>query len=302
MNRMLIEKYIPFIEEISQKYNYDNNIKHLLYLIIPAFIVKYKYKESLILESFKNIPIIINSKQEKYINAYYTSIPTYQNNNIITTKYIVINNYEKIPLVKLLDNLVHEFNHAINSYNKEINIKNNILYLRTGLTNTIYNLPDLTPKNKLPTYILEEIINTRQTEIIIDIIKNYNDKSLEEIATTIYNINNETNTNYQSKAYLLETTILKDLLSNETFIYTLENLRIEGNINNIESWFNNITGIKNSYNNLNKKLNQIMDIEKNIDNIKFFKNRKLNQIKSLIKDIQYIIKIFNENTHYIPNK
>ena len=93
MNKQLIERYIPFIEKISNIYNYDNNIKHLLYLIIPAFITKYKYKEQLILDTFKNIPIIISKDKNKTINAYYTSLPTYKENKITTQKYIVINNY-----------------------------------------------------------------------------------------------------------------------------------------------------------------------------------------------------------------
>ena len=45
MNNNLVNKYIPLVDEISNKYNYNSNIKHLLYLIIPAFITKYTYKE-----------------------------------------------------------------------------------------------------------------------------------------------------------------------------------------------------------------------------------------------------------------
>lgn len=298
MNRNLIERYIKEINNICKKYQYDNNITHLLYLIIPAFVTKYKYKEQLILNTFNNIPIIISKEKSEYINAYYTSIPTYQENKIVTKKYIVINNYEKIPLVKLLDNLVHEFNHAINSYNNEILKDNNTLYLRTGLTYATYSLPNLTPKEKLPSYILEEIINTRQTETIIDTIKNYQDTSLETISNTIYAINNETNSNYKSNAYYLETQILTKLLNNKTFIYTLENLRLEGNIKDIESWFNNITGIKDSYNILIKKLNDIINLELKLSNAKYFKNHYISKIKSLSKDIFYIIDTFNSNCNY----
>ena len=298
MNNFLIEKYIPFVEGLCKKYDYDNNIRHLLILIVPAFVHKYKYKSQLIEDVFNSIPIIINNKSEKYVNAYYTSVPVFKNNIIKTNKYIVINNYGKISLIKLLDNLIHEFNHAINSYNKEINTSNNILYLRTGLTYTTYFLPSLKPKAKMPTYILEEIINTKQTELIIDNIKNLKCGVNEEINNTIYNINKETKKNYESMAYALETNILKELLSNNTFIYTLENLRIEGNIEDIEGWFDNITNMKNSYNTLNNKLYKIMTIEENYESTRFLKKRKIEQIKSLIKDINYIIKIFNENTHH----
>lgn len=299
MNSNLINKYIPIINNISLKYNYDNNIKHLLYLIIPAFITKYKHKEQLITNTFKNIPIIIKNEKNNYINAYYTSIPTYTNNNITTNKFIIINNYQKISLINLLDSLIHEFNHAINSYQKEINIKDNILHLRTGLTYITYSLPNLTPKEKLPTYILEEIINTKQTESIINLIKNYQDKSHDFISNIIYALNNETNSNYTSNAYYLETHILSKLLSNKTFIYTLENLRIEGNIEDIEPWFNNITNIKDSYNTLINKLNKIINLETKLTTTKFFKKRLISKIKYESKNIIYIIESFNKNCHYI---
>ena len=297
MNKELINRYINIINSISITNNYDNNIKHLLYLIIPAFITKYKYKEQLILKKKKNTPIIISNKEEKYINAYYTSIPRKIDNNIATQKYIIINNYNKISLITLLDSLVHEYNHAINSYKNEILIKNNTIYIRTGLTYITYYKDNLKPKEKLPSYILEEIINTKQTETIIDLIKNYQDKSNDIINNTIYAINNETNKNYNSNAYYLETNILKPLLTNKTFIYTLESLRLEGQIDDIESWFNNITNIKNSYQTLINDLNKLIELEKQLTKTKLFKSRIISKIKSTIKDLNYIINIFNENSH-----
>ena len=89
-----------------------------------------------------------------------------------------------------------------------------------------------------------------------------------------------------------------NLLTNNTFIYTLENLRIEGNIDDIEIWFNNITGIKDSYNIIIKKLNKIMELENKLANIKHFKNFTINKIKSQINDIKYIIDTFNKNCNF----
>ena len=264
MNSRLVEKYIPFINNLSNKYQYNSNITHLLYLIIPAFISKYSLtKEQLILSTFQNVKIIISPEKDKNIQAYYTSIPSYQENKIVTTKYIIIKNYENISLIQLLDNLVHEFNHAINSYQQEIKIKDNILFLRTGLTFASYTLPNLTPLKKDASYILEEILNTNQTEQIINIIKTYQDTSNFEISNTIYAINNETTSNYTSKSYYLENILFKKILENKTFISTLNNLRITGNIEDIEYWFNNITAIPNSYNLLNNYLENIMESEKN---------------------------------------
>lgn len=286
------------VDEISLKYNYDNNIKHLLYLIIPAFITKYKYKEKLIIDTFENTPIMINDKESKYVNAFYTSIPKQDGNNITTNKYVIINNYNKISLINLLDSLVHEYNHAINSYLKEVIVKDNIIYIRTGLTFITYDKNTFKSIEKLPSYILEEVINTRQTEAVIDIIKNYKDNDIELINNTIYAINSETKNNYESKAYFLEMKILMKLLTNNTFIYTLENLRIEGNIDDIEIWFNNITGLNNSYNNMIRDLNKIIKLEDKLVNIKHFRSFTINKIKSLINDINYIVDTFNKNCNF----
>jgi len=286
MNNKLVEIYIPLIDEISIKYNYDSNIKHLLYLIIPAFITKYTIsKERLVLNTFKETKIITSKNKDKSIQAYYTSIPNYFDNKIIATKYITIQNYENISLIQLLDNLVHEFNHAINSYNKEIKIKDNILYLRTGLTHASYTLPSLTPIKKDNSYILEEILNTNQTESIINIIKNYNDPENTLLNTTIYSINNETSKNYTSKSYYLENLLFKRILENKTFISTLNNLRISGDIDDIENWFNNITNIPNSYQQLNEHLQTIMSLEEKLINQKYFKSLTINKIKKYIEKI-----------------
>ena len=124
-SKLIIEREKKFIDEISDKYNYDSNIRHLLYIIIPAFIIKYgTNKEKLILNTFKNIKIRITNQEDKMVKAYYSSTPRKINNEYTTIKYMMIQNYNNIGLVELLDNLVHEFNHAVNSYLNEIKVTN----------------------------------------------------------------------------------------------------------------------------------------------------------------------------------
>lgn len=297
MNDRIIERYSKLVEDISLKYNYDSNIKHLLYLIIPAFSIKYKYREKLINDTFSSIPIMINKEKTGNVNAYYTSIPRSDNGKITTNKYIVVNNYEKISLVTLLDSLVHEYNHAINSYNNEIKEENNLIYVRTGLTFITYNKNTFNSVSKLPSYVLEEVINTKQTTMIIDIIKSYKG-GIDFINNTIYAINGETANTYESKAYLLETKVLEGLINNKTFIYTLEDLRLNGQIDDIEAWFNNITGIRNSYNDLIKDLNKLMELELKYAKTKYFKGRITSKLKSVIRDINYVVTVFNDNCNY----
>ena len=117
------------------------------------------------------------------------------------------------------------------------------------------------------------------------------------INNVIYAINNETSKHYESRAYYLETKALMNLLSNKTFIYTLENLRIEGNIADIEVWFDEIMGNKNSYQNLIYKLNKLVILEEKLEYTKYFKGIIIGKIKSLVKDIDYMASIFNKNSN-----
>jgi len=299
MDSKLVHRYFSFVEDISEKYGYDSNIKHLLFLIIPAFIKKYSiYKENLILNTFKNVKIIISKEKSSIVEAYYTSIPSYDNNKISTNKYIVIQNYENISLVQLLDNLVHEFNHAVNSYQKEIVILDNVLFLRTGLTYASYSIPKMDPIKKDDSYVLEEILNTSQTEDIINIIKGYSDEKDDRIYATVYSLNHETDDTYTSKSYYLEHTIFRPILDNRTFLSTLNNLRISGDIEDIDDWFNHITGIDNSYYLLNQYLKEMIELEEELGNKKLFKGRIINKIRDLIAKVTDIINVFNQNCGY----
>ena len=299
MDSKLVHRYFSFVEDISEKYGYDSNIKHLLFLIIPAFVKKYSiHKENLILNTFRSVKIIISKEKNDLVEAYYTSIPSYDNGKIITNKYIVIQNYENISLVQLLDNLVHEFNHAVNSYQKEIVIRDNTLFLRTGLTYASYSIPRLEPIKKDDSYVLEEILNTSQTESIIDVIKEYSGVDDDKIYATVYSINHETDDTYTSKSYYLENTIFRPILDNRTFLSTLNNLRISGDIEDIEDWFNHITGIDNSYNLLNQYLKEMMELEEELGSKKLFRGKVINKIRDLIATVTDIINIFNQNCGY----
>lgn len=293
-NNRIIEREKEFIEKISDKYNYDSNIRHLLYIIIPAFIIKYGLdKEKLILNTFENIRITNSSKKDDRVLAYYISVPIIIDNKYITKKNMVIQNYNNISLINLLDNLVHEFNHAVNSYLNEIKETKNYLYIRTGLTNRIYKKDNLSFIKKEDSYILEEIINTKQTNDIINIIKTFDNDN-----DTIYAINSETENKYNSNSYYLQSYITKEILNNRTFISTLENLRLNGEISEIEKWFDDIIGEKDSYKEFIKELREIHDLEIEYSNRKIFKKFILNKIRDKSTDIMETIKKFNNNVNF----
>ncbi len=281
----MIEKYIPIIDEIGLKYNYPDNIKHLLYVVLPAFVIKYK-KEQFIIDCLNNIPIIITGKEDPKIQALYVSYP-YLEETIKTKKVIYLNRYNNIPFLQLLDNLVHELNHAINSYKNEIKIHEGYFYLRTGLTKIKYSLKDKKMVEKSKSYVLEEIINSKQTENIINIISNLESDN-EVIKNTIYAVKSSINGNYISPAYFNLKYYCKKLLDNKTFLLTLENLRIDGNIDDIEKWFNDIY-VEGGYQELINTLYELKDLQ-NKKGI-FIKNKINKLIIKLIK----ICEEFNKN-------
>ena len=297
-SNLVIEKEKAFIDQISDRYEYDDNMRHLLYIIIPAFVIKYGIKnESLILNTFRDIRIIKSEKQDKYVKAYYSSHPVYENGEYSTVKFMVIQNYNKISLIDLLDNLVHEFNHAVNSYRDEIRVTKNYIYLRTGLTYRVYKKDPLSFVRKDPSYLLEEIINTKQTEEVINIIKSF-DFENRDISNTIYAINNETDHKYNSNSYYLESYACKQILENRTFINTLANLRLVGEVFNITKWFDDITGQEGSYKELIYLLNKIYDLEKEYVDRKLFKSLTLGKIRETSRKIMRIVETFNNNVNY----
>ena len=292
---LLIEREKVFIDNICDKYNYDTNIRHILWIIIPAFIMKYGLdKEKLVLDTFKNTTIYSSNKDSQMIRAYYSSILVKRNDNYNTIKKMVIHNYNKITLVELVDTLAHEFNHAINSYSNEIKVDDKYIYLRTGLTYRIYNKKTLSFIKKDSSFILEEIINTKQTEDVINIIKNMKLKD-STLNNTVYAINSETNNKYNSSSYNLQSSICRKIMENRTFISTLEKLRLAGEIYDIEKWFDDIVGENNKYKEFITLLNEIYELEILYNEKKYFKSRLLNKIRNKSNKILLIVNKFNEN-------
>ncbi|MBR3210985.1 MAG: hypothetical protein IKF71_03495 [Bacilli bacterium] len=295
---LVIQREKGFIDKICDANGYDQNIRHLLYAIIPAFIIKYGVnKENLILNTFRDIKIVISDVKDKHIKAYYSSKPIQVGEEYKTAKYMVLQNYSDTDLVNLIDNLVHEFNHAINSYVNEVKVTKNYLYLRTGLTYRIYKKDSLTFVKKDSSYILEEIINTKQTEEIINIMKSF-DVSNRDLDNMIYALNSETHHKYSSNSYYLESSICKQILQNRTFIHTLANLRIDGEVYDIQKWFDDITGEEGSYKELVRLLNEIYDLELEYANKKLLKGFTLNKIRDTSRSIMKIVEKFDRNVNY----
>ncbi len=289
------------VDHLTEEYHYPSNISHLLYLIVPAFIVKYGVQnERYILRSFEQIPILINDRNDPVYQAYYSAIPKEVDGKIITTKGIVLNHYENIELMQLLDNLVHEFNHAINSINNEVLWDEKEIKVRTGLSYIIYDRNTLKPIKKEESSIIEEIINTKQTELIIDVIHSFYQYEFTDPAITnaLYSIHSSIDRNYQSNAYLLQSLVCQSLMENKTFISTLENLRFQGNIEGISDWFDHMTGMPNSFQRLISLLNQTLKLQMELNDKKGIRFFKINKIRSFNEEAMNIVEKFNQNCNY----
>lgn len=279
-----INKYITFVDEISENYEYENNIRHLLYLIVPAFVAKYGVaNENTILNCFRNVKIYVNTTHDDIVAATFNRSLKKGNEGYYTDKFVMINNYTESSLPILIDNIVHEFNHAINSYNNEIMYNDKTIRVRTGLSTLNYDRDTLKFTDKSKEVALEEILNTHQTEEIIDIINSFGKFSIDnsELSNTLFALKHEIGRdNYVSDAYLYQKQICSILINNKTFTPTINNLRLKGMIDDIPSLFDNVIGENGSYDKLNNILTDMHTLIIKYSNSKFFKNRILNKIKA----------------------
>jgi len=87
-------------------------------------------------------------------------------------------------------------------------------------------------------------------------------------------------------------------MKNKTFIPTVENLRFRGNVDDIEKWFDDITGIFGSYKKLTNLLDEILKSDSELSKVKFFKKFKINNIMAKSREVLDIVNIFDKNCIY----
>lgn len=87
-------------------------------------------------------------------------------------------------------------------------------------------------------------------------------------------------------------------MENKTFISTLENLRFKGNVEEVDYWFDNITGIENSFHRLVHILNQTLELQMKLEKNKGIRFMIINKIRSLNSEAMRIVEVFNRNCNY----
>ena len=298
----LIDRYVSFVDKISNKYHYESNIKHLLYLIVPAFVIKYDIKnENQILRCFDEIPITVTGTENKNITASFSRILIKKNSGYETKKFILLNEYKTADLINMLDNIIHEYNHAINSINYEISYDDEYVKVRTGLSYILYDKKSLKPLRKSKEVALEEIINTAQTSEIINIINSFNKEEIDNIEfnNVLYSLRNDIGKDiFESDAYEYDSLITKELIKNKTFTPTITKLRYKGLIEDIPSLFDNVIGKDGEYKRLNELLTEIHNLEYKYMDATLFKNRILNEIRNKSRMVLNIINDYDNKCIY----
>lgn len=297
-----LDKYILFVDEISKKFRYDDNIRHILYVIVPAFISQYGVSnEAFILKCFREIKIYASGNSNSLVTATFNRSLQRMDGNYFTEKYIVINNYGSISIPVLMDNIIHEFNHAVNSINNEISYDEKIIKVRTGISTIIYDKKSLKYIKKSDEEALEEILNTVQTEELINKINSFSKFSIQnsELSNMLYNLKFEIpEDGYKSNAYSYHKYICNELVNNKTFTPTINNLRFKGFIEDIPNLFDTVIGRDGSYQKLNKLLTEIHELVLKYSKSKLFKERLLNKIKSKASEVTDLIKEYDVKCIY----
>lgn len=293
-------KYVNFTDSLCDRLGYSYSIRHLLYVIIPAFIIKYGMEnEKTVIECFRNTKIYTKKDMPNGIEAYFGRDLLYDG-KYYSEKYIVVK--AQSAYLNFIDSIVHEFNHAINSMKNEIKILNNQVQLRTGLSYINYNINEFDKSpSKSKEFVLEEVINTKQSEDIINIISNMSIEKVdnEELSNVFLAVSHEIkNIKYKSSAYYLESSVCRELLNNKTFLSTIEKLRLNGEIESIDYWFDNITGNLGDYKKMVESFYEIHLLERKLSTKILFRKGLVVKMKGNAKNINYIIRRFNNNCIY----
>ena len=199
-------------------------------------------------------------------------------------------NYLATPILKL-ELLLHELRHALMSYyNTNCLINENVLYMRSGLSEKWVNKDGLFIKEM--GRIIAETTNSYITELLVNKIldlKKYkiNNKELNGYLETLNT--NQSDKIYRTLSYNNEVKLLYPLLKNETFINLVNTHEFDGNITLIKDYINNFSTISN-YEELSNLMDYFFDNYLNYqDALKNNNNEFLDEYISVIANIKNIV-------------
>ena len=297
-----IDQVVLTIDSMFENTNIPQSFKDYLYLICTGMILKYgrDYTKD-IYSSINNTKYIYGlvglqdklSKEEyEYLlprlktnaNAYTISSVRTENKQI-KIQYKIIITKDRNNKLQLLEYLTHELNHILSSLRNTFTKTNNGIYFRYGLFKT--NLS--TPNKKESGRIFNEIINTLETEDIINQLielrkyKIYNHKFLDALKML-----DTIKEQYTATGYEPFVNLYRPLYNKKPFRDLIDKSMLEGNIESIEKEIN--TKLENS-----SYPEMISELDKLYDSYEFTKSKGLE--KAYETSTQYLN--FKNNIIYV---
>lgn len=305
-NKLLTEKY-SLLKNITKKYNYSDELLNMLAFIYMSFYIDFGPKcDQPLCDLFNNVKIIygtgtLNEVAQKNnfgtvpqgsvavtisttnLNAFTT------NNSIKNPKTILLATQVEgklvSPLLKL-EMLLHEIRHILMSYfNTNILLDKDTYYIRSGLQETYFKKGNgITSMFSLETIgrTLDEITNTYITELLINRIISFQKYNIENPTLKLYLNSIKSNEQYKSLGYKHEVELLSPLLTNQTFINTINIHEFDGEISIVKNLFENNTDICN----YKDFCNLLDDIYQDNRKHKLENNTNINKLKAIVLDIK----------------
>jgi len=274
---MILYYGLDYTKEIYQSINdtkYIYGLKDLETKLTPAEYNRIKNKIN-----YRENAYAISQVNSTYINDKVNKIL-----NITYTLLIARNTPNK---EELLEFITHELNHILSSINNTFTYTEDSIYFRYGLFKT-----KIGKDNDETGRILNEIINTLQTEDIIKIIidlKKYKinnpkfNNALNSIITTL------DSKKYVASGYETFVNLYRPLFSNQEFKSTINKCILDGNIEDLEKKINTQLG-NHSYTRMNLLLDSLYQSFEDTRNINIHKAYQTSVLYTTLKD-KYIYEL-----------
>lgn len=252
----------------------DHKLRSLQYLVFAGMVSYYGFEHiDEITSAFKNYKFLyinepIPSFLKKQGNVSSSSFGTLNLNTVAlfhpvydfscrrksAEGEIILSSYYKMQPDELLENMVHEVNHAVTSINNGISFVNGDKTTRMGIYTKNHE------SNTRNNYILEESFNVLQAAEITEHILGFSNFNVCDcdIKYSLDSMRYAANKKRNGFGYEDTVGIVRPLYNNSSFGQYLKECRITGNIQNIDKMFDCKAG-KNSF----QTLSGICDVVSN---------------------------------------
>lgn len=318
-NKLLSEKYF-LLSDVAQKYNYNDELLNMITFIYLSFYMDFgKRCDYPLYDLFNRVRIIYERgtvadialkngfgkvpSGSAAVTVFVPNLRVFKDSSLKQNPQTIIlgthvEDYLATPVLKL-EMLAHEIRHALMGYyNTNILLDENTYYMRSGLKEMFYSRDgDVEERfsTKVLGTILDEIMNTFITELLVNRIMSFKkyaieDKNLKRYLDSL--TTNQPDGKYRAIGYNSEVRLLYPLLLNEIFISLVNQHQFDGEIDLIKRFIEQYSSICN-YEQLCELLETIYKnnirypYEVQNNNLEFVQKHisDINQAKAVVLDI-----------------